>query len=102
MASARREALAAIDGTVVLGNKGYARRAAALSANGLVHLARAIIVGATAGLAGIAAFLAAKRLVLEALLSIEFLFAGSENKLLAAILANQRLVFVLWNFPPLN
>ena len=101
LASARREALAAVDGTVVLGNKGHARRAAALGANGLVHLTRAI-AGATAGLAGIAAFLAAQRLVLEALFRIELLLAGSKHKFLAAILANQRLVFVHWNFPPLN
>ena len=102
LTSARREALAAINGTVVLGNKGNASRAAALSAHGLIHFARAIIARATAGLAGLAAFLAAKRLVLEALLRVEFLLTGSENELFAAILANQRLVFVHWIFPPLS
>ena len=48
----------------------------------------------TAGLASLTASLAAGGLVLEALLGVEFLFTGSENKFIAAVFANQRLVSV--------
>ena len=50
--------------------------------------------GAGIVLAGISALSASLRLVLEALLGVEFLFTGSENKFIAAVFANQRLVSV--------
>ncbi len=51
--------------------------------------------GAAGGvLASVAASLAALGLVLEAALRIELLLTGGEHELLAALLANQSLVFV--------
>ena len=95
------EALTAINRTVVLRNEGHAGGLAALSAHSLVHLARSIAIRA-AGLAGVAAGLAASGLILETLFGIEGLFTGGEHKLIATVLANQRLVFVHWNFPLLK
>ena len=100
-ATTRGEALAAVDRTIVLRNEGNASGLAALGANGLIHFARLIAVRA-AGLAGIAAALAASGLILESLLSVESLLTGGEHELSATVLANQRLVFVHWNFPLLK
>ncbi len=49
---------------------------------------------AVLGLAGVTAGLAPTGLVLEALLGVEFLFAGGENEFISAVTAGQSLVFV--------
>ena len=91
-----RDYLSAVDGTIILGNEGDLGGLAALCADRIVHLAGARIVaaGATVGLASIAARLAAGRLVLEALFSVESLFTRGEDEFGAAVSANQSLVFV--------
>ena len=86
-------ALAAVDGTVGLGNEGHAGGLATLGAYRFEHLTLAVGVVAL-GLASRAAFLAASGLILEALLGVESLLTGGEDKFLAAVLANQSLVFV--------
>ena len=84
------EALAAENGTVGLGLEGNLGFAAATSAGSGEEL-----TGATGVvLASIAAGLAALGLVLEATLSVESLFASSEHELIAALFANQILIFV--------
>ena len=92
------EALAAVDGTVALGNEGHRGGSAAGCAGGLEGLTGS--VGAV-GLAGGAAFLAAGGLILEALLGIEFLLTGSEHKFGTAVTAHQSLVFVHGWVPPI-
>jgi hypothetical protein len=92
------EALAAIDRSVALGNERNAGGLAALCANGLEHLA-GLALRPTAGLAGVAAGLAAGGLILEALLRIEGLFPGGKHEFIPAIPANQRLVLVHWIIP---
>ena len=73
-----------------MGSKGTLGLAAAGSAG-----SGEILTGAAGGvLAGVAAGLAALGLVLEAALSIELLLTGGEHELLAALFANQSLVFV--------
>ena len=101
LAAAGCEALAAVDRTIILGNEGNAGGLAALCANGFEHLTGVAGIGGvgTGSLASITAALAANGLVLETLLSIESLLTGGESKLLATVLAYQRLVFVHWNFP---
>ena len=78
------EAIAAVHRTVSLGLKGNLGFAAAGSAG-----SREVLSG-TAGsiLAGIAASLAALRLILEAALSIELLLTGGEHKFGTAFLTN--------------
>jgi len=66
-----------------------ASNAAAFGASGFEKLALTV----AAALPGVAAILAACRLVLEALFSIEFLFTGGENEFVAAFLADEILVF---------
>ena len=85
------EALAAVDGTIALGDEGHGSGLAASSAGRLEHLAGS---GSAVRLTGGAALAAAGGLVLEALLSVEFLLASGEHELSAAVAANQRLVFV--------
>ena len=92
-------ALAAVDGTVGLGNEGHAGGLATLGAYRFEHLTLAVGVVAR-GLAGVAAFLAAGRLVLEALLGVESLFTGREHEFLAAVFAYKSLVFVHWKITP--
>ena len=91
------EALAAVDGTVALGNEGHRGGSAAGCAGGFEGLTGRI--GAV-GLAGGAALTAAGGLVLEALFSVELLLTGGEHELSATIAANQRLVFVHDGDPP--
>ena len=91
------EALAAVDGTIALGDEGHGSGLAASSAGRLEHLAGS---GSAVGLAGGAALTAAGGLVLEALFSIELLLTGGEHELSTAIAANQRLVFVHDGDPP--
>ena len=83
------EALAEVDRTVFARLEGHLAGLAAACANGVEHLA--LTTGSV--LAGIAASLAALRLVLEATLCVEFLRTGGENELLATLFADQRLVF---------
>ena len=84
------EAIAAVNRAIGLRLERNTRFAAAGSAGSGVILSRA--TGSV--LAGIAACLAALRLVLEATLCVEFLLTGGENELLATFFADQRLVFV--------
>ena len=77
------EALAAENGTVGLGLEGNLSLAAATCAGSGEEL-----TGATGSvLAGITACFAALGLVLEAALCVEFLLAGGENELVAALFA---------------
>ena len=79
-----RKALAAVHRTVSLGLKGNAGFPAAGGAGRGEELS-----GATDSiLASVAAGLAALGLILEASLSVEFLLAGGENELVAALFAN--------------
>ena len=76
--------LAAVHRTVRLRLEGNLGLAAAGSTS-----SGKILTGATgSSLAGIAAGLAALRLILEAALSIELLLTGGEHELLAALFAN--------------
>jgi len=78
------EALAAVDRTVRLWLKGNLRLAATLGA----HSGKVLAGTTGSGLAGIAAGLAALRLILEATLSIKLLLTGSEHEFLATLFAN--------------
>jgi hypothetical protein len=86
------EALAAVDGTIVVGLEGNLALLATVSAYSVEHLASGSL--ATACLARLTALTASLGLIGEALLSVEFLLAGRENELLSAILADQCLVSV--------
>jgi hypothetical protein len=86
-----REALAAIDGTVALGNEGDGRGFAAFGANGLVLLAGR---GGAGVLAIGAALFAAGGFVLEAFFGVEFLFAGGEHEFGATVATRERFVLV--------
>ena len=86
------EALAAIDGAIVVGLKGNLAVLTALCAHSGEHLAGATL--ATACLTGSAAIAASLRLVGEALLGVELLLAGGENEFASAILADNGLVSV--------
>ena len=98
--AAGRIALAAVDRSVILRDERHASRGATLSAGGLVHFALlSFAVRGTAVLAGDAAGLAAGRLILEALLRIEFLLTGGEHKFLATVFAGQSLVLIHGIFP---
>ena len=84
------EALAAENGTVGLGLEGNLGLAAAACAGSGEEL-----TGATGGvLASITAVLATLGLVLEATLSVESLLTSGEHELIAALFANQILIFV--------
>ena len=78
------EALAAVYGTVGLGLEGNLCNTTAAGANGVVqHAGSAGIV-----LASVTAISAALGLVLETLLSVEFLLTCGENEFIAALFAN--------------
>ena len=84
------EAVAAVDRTVRRRLKGHTSFAAAGSAG-----RGKVLSGATGrGLAGVAASLAALRLVLEASFCVELLLTGGENEFLTTFFANQSFVFV--------
>lgn len=85
------KALAAVDGTVALGDEGNGRGRAAGGTGRFKHLTGS---GSAVRLAGGTALFAAGGLVLEALLGIELLLASGKHKFSAAVAANQRLVFV--------
>ena len=81
------EAVAAVDRSIVFRKERNLRLLAAIGADHLVHLTSfAALMIATTLVATVAA---ARRLVLEALLRIEFLLACAENKFLAAVFANE-------------
>jgi len=86
-----REALAAIDGTITLGDERNGSGFATLGADGLVLLTGS---GGTGGLTGVAALFAAGGLVLEAFFSVEFLLAGGEHELGATVAARERFVLI--------
>jgi hypothetical protein len=86
------KAFAAVYGTVLSGLEGNLSGLSAFCANRIMHFTRS--AGSAAGLASLAAGLAAGGLVLESLFGIEFLFTGSENELSATVFAYQRFVFV--------
>jgi hypothetical protein len=82
------EAIAAVNRTVFSGLEGNLRLAAATGADGREHFSlvcAAIFSGLTAGLASLG-------LIRKALFRVEFLFAGGEDKLAAALFACQCLV----------
>ena len=84
------EAIAAVNGTVGLGLEGNLSLAAATGAGSGEEL-----TGATGSiLASVTACLAALGSVLEAALCVEFLLTGSKYKFIAALFANDCLVFV--------
>ena len=89
----RGEALAAIDGAVVLGNERNSGLSAAIRTRGGVGFAGSAR-SRTAGLASLTASLAAGGLILEALLGIKLLLTGGEHKFLPTVFAYQRFVFV--------
>jgi hypothetical protein len=84
------EALAAEHRTIGLGLEGNLSLATATSAGSGEEL-----TGATGGiLAGVTASLAALGLILEATLCVESLLTSGEHELIAALFANQILIFV--------
>jgi hypothetical protein len=87
------KALAAVDGTVVLGEEGNLRLRPALCAHSAVHFTRTI-GGGPAGFPILAAVLTTRGLVLEAALCVELLLTCGESELRPAIPANQRLVLI--------
>jgi hypothetical protein len=76
---------AAVYGLVAIGLERNLCNATAVSANGFKHLS----LGSSVVLSCIAARLASLGLILEALFSIEFLLACSENEIVSAVLALQ-------------
>ena len=79
------EAVTAINRTVVLRLEGHLGLLAAVSAGDLEHLA--LLTAITAATALVTAVTATCRLILETLLSVEFLFTSGESELLATFLA---------------
>ena len=87
------EALTAVHGTISAGLERNLGLAAAAVADHGIHLAGSTAV-AVLGTARSAAGRAAAGLILEALLSEEFLFIRRENEFVAAFTAGQGFVFV--------
>ena len=92
------KAFAAIDGLIGLGLEGELGGLSALGAN---RIKRNALTAAAGCLVVRSAALAAGRLVLEALLRVEFLLACGENEFAAAVLANQYFVFKHGSFTSL-
>jgi hypothetical protein len=86
------EAIAAINGAIIMGLKRNLAGVAALGANGVKCLTCAAL--STLSLAVCTASLTSLRLVGETLLCVKFLLAGSKGEFLSAILADQSLVAV--------
>jgi len=84
------EAIAAVDGTIAARFEGNLAGTAATGADCVEHLAGFAAAGIL--LTGGAARLATLRLVGETLLGVEFLLAGSEGEVLAAVFADQSFV----------
>ena len=79
------EAVTAINRTVVLRLKGYLSLLATVCASDLEHLA--LLAGIAGAATLVAAVTAACRLILEPLLSVEFLLTSGESELLATLFA---------------
>ena len=94
------EAVTAIHRTIATGLERDLGGTAAAIADHVVHLALAVAGLATSGTARGAAGGAAAGLVLEALVGIELLLRRGENEFLAALTANQSLVFEHGYNPP--
>ena len=88
-----REALTAINRAVAARLEGDPAGFSALGADRLKHLALGI-AAARISFSGIAAGLAALRLVGESFFGVEFLLAGSELKFVSAVFANECFVVV--------
>ena len=98
------EAIPAIDGLVAAGLERHFSRTSAAAASRAEHLplsaaaAAAAVKALTAAAAAFGRFArrtaigASARLVLEAFLSVEFLFAGSKGELLTAVHARDELI----------
>jgi hypothetical protein len=71
------KALAAIDGTVIFGKERNLSFFATACTDGIMHLTGSV---GTIGLVGLTAVFAARGLVLETLLGIEFLLTSGESK----------------------
>ena len=89
----RREAIAAVHGTIATGLEGNLGGAAAAVADHFVHLTGSS-VAAVLGTTSSAASGAAAGLVLEALLGEESLLGSRENEFVAAVTAGQSLVLI--------
>jgi hypothetical protein len=83
------KAIAAIHGSVIGRLEGDLCRLTALGANSVKQFSLRLSNRGAAILSCITAISASLGLILEALFSIEFLLAGSENKLLSAVFALQ-------------
>src|SRR5207248_5942573 len=80
------EAVRAVDRAGAGGQEGHLGGLAAVGADDVVHLPRSPLPAAVgAGPAGLAAFVAAPRLVHEATLGVELLLAGGEGEFPAAV-----------------
>jgi hypothetical protein len=86
------EALAAVDGTVVVRLERNLALLTAVGAGSVEHLAGGSLTALS--LTGVAAITASLGLVGEALLGVELLLAGGENEFASAILADNGLVSV--------
>ena len=86
------EALAAVDGTVVVRLERNLALLTAVGAGSVEHLAGRSLTALS--LTGVAAITASLGLVGEALLGVELLLAGGENEFASAILADNGLVSV--------
>ena len=89
-ASHAGEALAAVNGAILAGLEGNLRFLPAIRADSRMHLALRL----RGVFAGVAAVLAALRLIHKAFFRIEFLLTGGEHEFRATFLADQSLVFV--------
>ena len=86
------EALAAVNGTIVVRLERNLALLTAVCAGSVKHLAGGSLTALS--LTGVAAITASLGLVLEALLGVELLLAGGENEFASAILADNGLVSV--------
>ena len=89
------EALAAVNRTVAVGLKGHLASITTVCTSCVKHLASGGLT--TACLELLTALTASLGLMLETLLSVEFLLTGRKNEFLSAIFADQSLVFVHWD-----
>ena len=93
------EAVTAVDRTVVLRLERHFRLLAAVSADDFIHLALFATLAAATAL--ITAVTAARRLVLETFLSVEFLLTSGERKFFTTFFAYECLVFESHKIIPL-
>ena len=92
------EAVAAVNRTIFSGLEGNLAGSSALGANSVEHFAgNSAVVAASGCLAGIAACLAALRLIGEAFFSVESLFICNKYKFGSAVFASESFVVVHLN-----